>query len=155
MKVFLFLFLAMASPASARLGETVQECRKRYGKEIEVDNENGVMAFEKEGWMIAVMFHKGRAGALSFQHKKEPGGIFNPKISDVEIATLLKANGGGQEWTASDDIDFINRKFFTPNASRAASYDTVESRLFVMTKEYLDFTAEKKADAEKAKIDGF
>lgn len=145
----------MVSPASARLGETLEQCRKRYGKEIEVDKENGAIAFEKKGWIITVMFLKGRAGALIFQHKKEPGGIFNPNISDVEIAALLKANGDGLKWTPSDDIDFINQKFFTPNAEKVASYDTVESRFFIMTKEYLDFTAEKKAEEEIDKINGF
>lgn len=154
MKVFLFLLFTVGI-ATARIGESLDQARVRYGKETETDAEAGIMGFEKGGFVIGASFHKGRISALFFQHPKKNSDIFPPEISEVEIAELLKANGMGLEWEEVDDYDFVNAIYKLSDGSRFASHDTVNNSLSILTKDEIGRQAAAKKTAEKAQIEGF
>ena len=52
-------FLLLAAFAEARIGETLEECIKRYGNPITVDKDLGTTTFLKEGFVVVVKFTDG------------------------------------------------------------------------------------------------
>jgi hypothetical protein len=79
--------LVMASNAFGRIGETLEECNTRYGKVTMIGDE---AHFKKKGMSIIIWFRDKKAALIKF--------LADHKMSDVEIDTLLKANGGASEW---------------------------------------------------------
>jgi hypothetical protein len=103
--VWLFV-LALARPAFARVGETLDQCKKRYGKATAVPQpyDFGDQAkdlvyfdFEKNGIAIQIGFLNGIASDLSFHHSE---GVPTPAFTQVEIDTLLADNGNDMAWKA-------------------------------------------------------
>ena len=61
----LALILA-ATPATARIGETPQECTKRYGKVTSFTDQPKSISFEKKGITIVTQFHDGKCDCIHF-----------------------------------------------------------------------------------------
>ena len=91
MKTLVFFF-ALASIASARLGETVEQCRARYGHEKEA-NQN-TLAFLKNGMIVGIEFHNFRAAKIVFTHENDA----TPLLTMPEVRALLDANRGPSTW---------------------------------------------------------
>ncbi len=112
--VIILLFLAVTlgfSPLSARVGETLDQCNKRYGKAISTPQvydfgdeakDLAYFNFEKNGIAIQIGFLKGNAADLSFHHTGTTG-----ELTQVEIDTLLAANSGGMTWKPVNDGKLI------------------------------------------------
>lgn len=106
-------FLSLLAPASARLGETVEQCRTRYGKETLGEAEaNGSGRFEKNGIVIRVEFRRGKAVEISFSHRSKGITDIFTGLPDATVQGLLDANAGGSEWVEdqSDPIRDIGTK---------------------------------------------
>lgn len=97
--ILLGFFLAFASPAQARLGETLDQCVERYGPVVEKraatlpESDQEACIFSKNGVTIFAEFRGGIVWRLVFRIASMMG---------EETETLLRANmpdGGG--WSSS------------------------------------------------------
>ena len=95
MKQILLLFL-LCAPAFGRLGETKDECEKRYGKPVFIDGT--VARYHKNGFKIVIMFVDDKACSLGFGH-------IDPveKISKIERDGIVKANAGNRRVLVIDE----------------------------------------------------
>jgi hypothetical protein len=86
------LLLGLSVVSFARIGETMDEAVKRYGKVMHHATIGGeeLYSFKKNGFDIEVHFHEGKIDHI--RYGKESG----EKLTPEEIDTLLKANNGGR-----------------------------------------------------------
>ena len=133
-------------PVSARVGETLDQCKKRYGKATPIpqiynfgDEAKDLVYynFAKNGIDIQIGFLKGTAADLSFRHHHvadpnasattDPTSTTNPADvwTQVEIDTLLAANSGGMSWKATANGKMT---FFPGTASVSNRYGPYEQR---------------------------
>ena len=98
MKTSLAILVAgtvIASTAHARLGETVEICKERYGQPASSrmsDDETGVLAFYKNDLNIKLHFSKGRADLIQYS----PGEVHRIDLDTAK--ELLGRNGRTKEW---------------------------------------------------------
>lgn len=153
----LALFFALVAPCFARLGETVAECKARYGEPVHIVEKTSAMHFSKAGFRLVIEFYKGRAAGVMIEKEAEPGvlQIGNPEISKTEIDTFLQANSGGGEWVENSEGDFVNVIWFSKGGRNLAVWQKFEHTLSFMTKEYLDHRSAQKAQEEKEKLGDF
>jgi hypothetical protein len=123
MKAILALFvavvvLATASPAWARLGETEEQCEKRYGKasvpEGLISNfgrdaktptlkEDKVLQYRRDGMTIYVGFIDGKASSIQysfFMGRETP-------LDRQEVEALLKINAPDRQWYYNFENPFV------------------------------------------------
>src|SRR6516225_3863023 len=95
--VLLFLW-GVANICQARIGDTLEEAIKRYGKVVKKESADEFAMFKEPPYYITAHFHDGKTDAIAYV-KTEPGtkGAF----SDREIEMLLRINGNGQTWERS------------------------------------------------------
>ena len=88
--MLLIASLAFSPAASARIGETPEQCDKRYGELVSSSPES---RFYKKGvWGVAITFQKGCASTITFN--KGSGNLLTPR----EIGLLLDKNKLGGVW---------------------------------------------------------
>jgi hypothetical protein len=110
--------LAAASPAWARLGETEEQCEKRYGKasvpEGLISNyglgaktptlkEDKLLQYTKDGMTIYVGFIDGKASSIQysfFMGRKTP-------LERHEVEALLKINAPERQWYYNFEHPFV------------------------------------------------
>lgn len=91
----LFVML-MITTASARLGETLDECLKRYGPSLEKRpallkvSDPETLVFTKAGITVAIEFRQGKAWQVTFR---------KPGLNRVELDAILMANAGSGSWS--------------------------------------------------------
>ncbi len=170
-----------SSPLFARVGETLDECVKRYGKATPIPmvydfggptKELAYFNFLKNGIAIQVGFLNGKASDLSFKHASpdaDSGAIAG--LSRVEIDTLLAANSNGMKWVLVPD----GKITFFPDGPRPhtrygfynqredgvmATYD--EPILHIFTPEWLNYintqmkaNNEQSTENQKKNLEGF
>jgi hypothetical protein len=90
------------SPAAAhcRIGETLDQCKARYGDPIIVLESSAL--FSKSGISVLTHFAKGQADEISYYRTS----VKNPKRhlcpSDAEVQVLLNANAQDSKWEPQD-----------------------------------------------------
>ena len=88
--------LALPWNAQCRIGETLDECKARYGSPVEVKKDAAL--FLKNGMYVSAHFADGKVVEISY-YKKSPK---NPKKSvcptDTEAEILLRANAHDTPW---------------------------------------------------------
>jgi hypothetical protein len=141
-----FLTLMLCISAHARLGETINECIRRYGEPLKADEEKKILGFQKGVFFVMCIFLDGKCESISF--KKEDESAFS--VSEFE--GLREANGGGLEWSQRPDDPLM---WFTQEPTRHA----VLADLTTMIAFYTDAHAKRenaaKAAEEKKKLEGF
>lgn len=160
----LITLLMLNVAAHARLGETVNECVKRYGKPSGMDEKNSTFHFTKEGIEIHVTFDGGKCVKISYQ-KQEMSGLLRSDFDRNEVLRLLAANGGDQDWRKTSS-GLIDDEWSSEKNDLVGMHQGVNRRLVVMTAAW--FSREKakmnrktedertaKAAAEKARLRGF
>lgn len=146
----LFFSLSIIS-AQARIGETGQQCRERYGKEIRADKETGMIFFQKAGFNIFAKFHEGVVVMMTIE-KTEVDAINRPKpMSDTEIETILLANDDGKKWKT----DGITKSWANQKEDKIAVYEVLENQLYIVTVSYTNFLAEQNKKKETEALKGF
>ena len=178
--VGILLLTFSVNPLFARLGETLEQCIKRYGKATLVPavydfgsnaKELVYYNFQKNGFAIQIGFLRGKASDLSFHHAP-PANALTP----VEIDTLLAANAGGMEWKNVLDGKLT---FFPDTSSPQVRYGSYRQRddgamatiddppihtstLHIFTSEWMDYiNVEMKAhneeviESQKKNLEGF
>lgn len=130
------LLLALATTASARIGESLEQCGERYGPLVEKrraelpesDPEAGV--FSRNGITIIVEFRKGTAWRILFR---------KPKLTAPEVEALLEANAGTGAW--SSPLTYGDREYrLAADKSRVAvatlGPNRAMTQLEIMLREY-------------------
>jgi hypothetical protein len=124
--VILFLLLSML-PCFARLGETVDQSKARYGDPlpgmIEQTAPNcQVMVFRKENFKLTACFFQGVCCELLIEKIQNVAGIWaDEKMSDGELQGLVDENSEGNKWGPMQ-IDQAGEPGFPPG--RSWSIDT-------------------------------
>lgn len=93
------MLLAALLPAVvfARIGETVEQCRARYGKPVAVDREALTMTWHRQGIRIVAEFDK-RHRCRRISYGRAPGAA-GVNLTDAELEALLAANAPPlREW---------------------------------------------------------
>jgi len=95
------LFFAFSVTSFARVGETLAEAVKRYGKVVSHDTIHGEQfySFEKNGFHILVHFHDGKIDRILYNSQSRA------KLTHEEIDTFLKANNGGR--LMNEDLPYL------------------------------------------------
>ena len=89
------LLLLTILPASARVGETLDECVQRYGPMIErrparlAGSDAEVMVFSKAGITVVAEFREGKAWHLTYRKLG---------LNTVEVDAIIMANSGDSLW---------------------------------------------------------
>jgi hypothetical protein len=130
------LVLMTFIPASARVGETLDECVQRYGPMIEKrparlsGSDPEVMVFSKAGITVAAEFRDGKAWHLTYRKLG---------LSSVEVDAIIMANSGASLW--GSPLKTRDKEFrMTDDKSRVAliNWDRkgMAGSLTIMSREY-------------------
>lgn len=123
-RLAIFCFaVALPNLSEARIGESLGQCERRYGKSQE---DRLAMAFpilegaqhriyQYDGWAIRVAFVKGIAVR---QEYSKVGSKNGPQIKDFEAAAILEGEKGSGTWEAKGKAGILAG--ITGNAKRAA-----------------------------------
>jgi hypothetical protein len=88
-------WLALCAPSEARIGETLDQVLKRYGRRLRtVTANNGIVyeLFSKNGFKLLVHFYENKVDEISYGKDTD--------IFDDELKALMQANARG-EWVGS------------------------------------------------------
>jgi len=143
--VILIVIFLNAFTLFARINETLDECRKRYGDCVHV--ENGIFFFIKGGFMIGIQFYDSKADLISFKKiEKDTLGI-SKELTTNEKKILLD-NNLGENWSKMSIVS-IDEYYQSNDGGIYASYSTFEHLLTIVTADHV--TRQKTSDEEKEK----
>ncbi|MEM8953403.1 MAG: hypothetical protein AAGD22_04545 [Verrucomicrobiota bacterium] len=177
--VTLTMTVLAASPADARLGETLKELEARFGKGRNVTAGNtGIKPpikanwhFEKNGIRISANFIGEKCGYIYYQPLQ--GSSAPRKFPPEYIAELLKVNVSGSRWISDDEprnvFERLGKRTATPKASwyRAdgkayAIFSSTGNQVTLVSEDYiqtiLNYNTEAAAAADKKnqkRLEGF
>lgn len=154
LKVCLVFATISTLPAQARLGETIEECTARYGKPKPFGKDGGTMAFWKNGFIILASFYEAKCDSIIFFKQEKDALGLSGKISEVELNSLLEANGAGRKWVEIPHAS-VDKRWVTEDGLRGAGYDSIQHSLVVFTTASADRSAARQAAEEKEKLKGF
>jgi hypothetical protein len=97
LSVLLFLW-GVADISDARIGDTLEEAIKRYGKVVKKESADEFAMFKESPYYITAHFHEGKTDAIAYV---KTGSGAKGAFSDREIEMLLRINGNGQTWERS------------------------------------------------------
>src|ERR1700739_1034728 len=105
----ILLFLCgVANICQARIGDTLGEAIKRYGKVVKKESANEFAMFKEAPYYITAHFHDDKTDAIVYV--KTPSGTSTKgAFSDREIEELLRINGHGQTWERSKAKAGLNK----------------------------------------------
>lgn len=145
----------LALCASARLGETADECKSRYGTPVSRDAKINSFTYAKNGFTVMACFYNGKASFLSIE-KSEKDDLGKPKeISKNEISSLLNANSNGKEWKELERSELSPKGWSTEDRSRLAGLDAEVNVLIIATAEYMKFKQDEETKKESKNVEGF
>lgn len=149
-------FFVMVLNVSARIGETLEDAKKRYGAPIgEVKTEDGYLSnyYLKNNFLICVVFKGEQAVSIiyskpdvnnkfyqqSFQAKQWADIINYSKFCSVELTSyvishLIKINSDGKTWT-----EILKNDFWQRSDGIEAMYDKDKKTLTINSPEYIDY----------------
>ena len=118
--------------ASARIGETPQQCIERYGKPIKV-TEKGLL-FTKSRMKIFVTFSEGKADGLFIQKLAPATTKRAVPISEKEIEQFLIGNSCSSKWQFTTQLPDGDVVWMTENAELTAMYSQTTCSIQIYTK---------------------
>jgi len=131
------IYLILASTTCARLGETLGQCEKRYGPELERKSPSlGEAQYYKGGFLISAKLDAKLAGnveLLTFT-KVDPKNLKRAvAMSEAEKSTLMRANSGGSEFIKTSE-----NQWRTKDKKHYATYSTETNTLIFFHSNYLN-----------------
>ncbi len=113
-KSFILLGILLAvSTADARLGESIEQCRARYGEPKRVtlnDDLTGIATYSKNDLSITIHYYNGKADLIRYS----PGLV---STVDLDLAKyLLKLNGRTKEWEQLTKTEIVLNDIQDENA---------------------------------------
>lgn len=143
----LFLFFLSTIHCYARLGETIPECRARYGDPIEADEKARLVAYAAGGLIVMAWFDlDGFCEQIVFS--REDKEAFS--ITQKEI--LVAANLGDE--TTQIDAGLLSEGQVNPSGD-VSIYDPIHEHLIIRSKAKIEKDAREKEAAERGALKGF
>ena len=94
--LLLITLLALPRNTQCRIGETLEECKTRYGKPVEIKKDTAL--FFKNGMTISAHFIDGKVDQITY-YKADPKDSKKTICpSDAEVDILLQANAQEGPW---------------------------------------------------------
>ena len=127
------LGVAWPPTVPARLGETLEECRKRYGAPAYIEDNTAARDgkryyWEKGAFKLAVMFGAdGRAWMMVYTPLQK-----DQQLSEPLVTRILEANSQGREWSGLSDGD---TRLAVREDGGVAQWNTPRNTLLVMSPE--------------------
>ena len=90
------LFCFGVNLARARIGETPEQCRQRYG--VPFLSDPGHTVFRESGLIIVVTFYDEKADSVTYFKAEGDAQKNSLPLSDAEQQAMLRANGGEHTW---------------------------------------------------------
>ena len=148
--ILTLIMLALCASAQARIGETVDECVKRYGKPEKYDEAAKAFICNKDGVLILLWFTEGKCCKIVLVKQRDKNNL--PEFfSEVELETLLAANGEGWQKIKTG----LTTSWQNADGSRLAQYSSLDGSLVLMTRAQVELDAAAVDAAEKAKLKNF
>lgn len=151
--ILTFIMLALCISAQARIGETVDECVKRYGKPTSHDEATGLFTCFKDGMMISLRFLKGKCSQICFARMSPTMPRTLEPMRQEEIDALLSFSGSDWEPWTTFTVD--SKRWTTADKTRMAQYNSNDCMLVLMTLEQAEADAAVEAAAAQKKLKGF
>ena len=94
--LLLITLLALPRNSQCRIGETLEQCKTRYGKPVELKKDTALVF--KNGMTVSAHFTDGKVDQITYYKTdpKDPKKTICP--SDAEVDILLKANAQNGPW---------------------------------------------------------
>ena len=151
--------------ATARMGETIEQCNQRYGAPTSPTSMFPVLSgvpnreYTYQGWRIAVAFLKGQAAKLRYSKMN------SRMIEEDEFQAILKGEAGGGSWSSQPMHRAIFNNPFGPNkiwnnSNGSAAYFENPSRNTVVLeapiyRQFIQAQEAKREQQRKASIPEF
>ena len=122
-KAGIFWSLVLSLAADARVGETLEECRERYGH-FELKDAGGIKSgsVEKSGFEIRMAFQNGKCGMIVYRKRN---------LTPEEAKQLMEKNGKGP-WEGED-----GKRYKNPEGTVAMwNLRSVMREVFIATQEF-------------------
>jgi hypothetical protein len=128
--VFVPILAAMlASPALARIGETLEQSVARYGEATK--QKDGSVDFESDGFWINADFKEDKCATISYRRKTngDRKKVLSPPMNREEFTSLFKQEMGEKPFTIK--TMGLNIYFFAEDKSLMGSWDPETNMLMV------------------------
>lgn len=149
-----FIGVCENKAVEARIGETPEECQKRYGDVLKFDKDSNLTIFKKSGFFIMVEFFNNKVDMISYRKIEENILGTADKLSDNETQMFLDVNSSGKIWKERDFIS-LNKEWQTEDADIFAHYDSIENILYIATKDCLSRKELEKKSKENENLKDF
>lgn len=143
-------FLAFASQADARLGETKEQCERRYGEVSDITANpklNGYF-YIKNNYTIVAYFIEGVCQRIDYT-KEDYSGRKVP-LSEKEIEVFLSSNAQNSKWIAIDDNQWARK-----DEKAIAIYYKRDYYLSIPTSKWINTLTESEEAEIKEQLKGF
>jgi hypothetical protein len=120
MRVIIIAAMLLLIPFTAygRLGETEEQCKRRYGKPIDSPSERAFpilegaknLTYEYKGWRLRIAFLNNKAVRIYYSKSAKAG--ISPYIQDDEAKAVLEGESGGGKWKETSKYSFDPVKSF-------------------------------------------
>ena len=127
--------LFFSQQASARIGETPQQCIERYGKPVKV-TEKGLL-FTKDRMKIFVTFSEGKADGLFIQKLDPVTTKRAVPISEKEIEQFLVCNSPNCRWHLRTQLPDGDVVWMTYDSELSAMYSQTTCSIQIYTRDSL------------------
>ena len=94
--LLLVAILALARNTQCRIGETLEQCKTRYGKPVEIKKDRAL--FLKNGMTVSAHFVDGKVDQITYYRTDPKDSKKKLCPSDAEIEILLLANAHDGSW---------------------------------------------------------
>lgn len=152
MKILIAILLIISPILHARIGETLPECRIRYGMETKTAPEpSTIRFFEKSGFTIGIVFRDEKAASLIISKT----GADPAEITPVQINTIITSNACGSTWKPAPDSSDETTHWITEDGKIQAFYTASTHYLVIITTAEKNRNLDAQAEKEKAEVSGF
>jgi hypothetical protein len=148
----LFLVTVLVSPRNVqcRIGETLEECKTRYGKPVEIKKDTAL--FIKNGMTVSAHFIDGKVDQITYYtiDPKDSKKTICPTNAEVDI--LLQANARGGSWKM--ELALRNHAIWW-NRERGLSAARTPQELVISIHQPDTYKAYEERKAAVRKLEGF
>lgn len=154
---YLACFILIPYAATARIGETLQQCESRYGPStaLKIEADTAVYSFIKGPYSIAAIIWKGTVHNLMISKRDGAASGISRELTEAELETLLEANRGESPWIKKNSDEKNYRFWEASDRDRRAVYEVKTNLLLFTTGEYSAKLNSDKAAIERAALEGF
>lgn len=139
----------------SRIDETREQCVRRYGGNVNYDEENNLFQYEKGGFFIVIHYYKNKVDAITYMKLDAEDQSITLPITDNEIDNILQVNGKKRVWKIVETKSVSkNKNWKTVDGDYYASYKLNENYLVISTRDYAARRKLKQKAKENDKMKG-